>query len=166
MLLAAITGGALAGWIILGLVLLGCLIAAAAGLIHAQTGTDSGGPYRMSDKAVGLWWVAGAVIVALLTAGLWWWSMAFTTSGDYHAWNVKEGIVEKVAKRLVAAGDSGMQERYVVTIDGQPYGIDDTRAALVEPGDQVSLRCKKDYQWGVPRDAHGWACRWNKVPGA
>lgn len=153
-LMGTITGGAIAGYVMLVVVLLACV----AVFVYGWISRDD---YATPSKSL----MAGGVIIALITVGLWWACMAFTTSGDYHAWNVKEGNVDRVAKRLIAT-DNGMSERYVVTMDGQSYGIDDTRAALVQQGDTVSLRCKKDYQWGVPREAHGWACRWNTVPGS
>lgn len=115
--------------------------------------------YRLPAGA----WIATGVGLGLLVIGFWWWGMAFTLSSDYHAWNAKEGTVDRVAKRLIAT-ENGMSERYVVTMSGQPYAIDDTRATLIEKGDRISLRCKKEYQWGVPREAHGWACRWNGMP--
>lgn len=104
----------------------------------------------------------GGLAAVVIIAATFWWGMAFTTSADYHAWNAKTGEVEQVSKRLIAT-DSGMSERYVLKIDGQPFGVDDSRASLAKEGDKVSLLCKKDYQWGVPREAHGWACRWNGV---
>lgn len=140
---ASITAGALIGYVVLIVCLLACVVWTVLAALSREAGYALGG-------------VAAAVAVL----GLWWWGMAFTTSSDYHSWTVKEGKVERVAKRLIAT-DNGMAERYVVTMNGEPYGIDDTRATLLKAGDRVSLRCKKDYQWGVPRAAHGWACRWN-----
>jgi hypothetical protein len=152
MTFAAITGGTVGGLVALVL----CL---AFGRVIYWFTTDqysADQSHRTGLIVTAIW--------ALVCVGVWWWAMAFTLSGDYHAWTVKEGTAEKVAKRLIAT-DNGMSERYVVTMgDGQPYGIDDTRATLIEEGDRLSLRCKKDYQWGVPREAHGWACRWNGRP--
>jgi hypothetical protein len=107
-------------------------------------------------------WIVVFIIMFPVTLGVWWMSSAFTTSGDYHAWNVKTGTVSEVSKRIVPAGDKGIQERFVVRLReaGGLYGIDDTRASLLKSGDEVRLKCKKDYQWGVDRSAHGWACRW------
>lgn len=151
-----VTGGTIAGLVALVIFLLAAAGSVALGIYERRARHD----YPIFPPG---FLIGGGIALALITVGCWWWSMAFTLSGDYHSWNVKEGEVEKVAKRIVSA-DDGISERYVVTIDGQPYGVDDTRAALVEVGDQVSLRCKKDYQWGVPREAHGWSCRWNQVP--
>lgn len=149
MIVATVTGGTIIGVVVLAVLLLACL----GGLIYA-----------LFAAREGRWFgVALAVLCALVCIGAWWWGMAFTLSGDYHAWNVKEGRVEAISKRLVPAGDKSMQERFVLKIDGEPYGVDDTRAALAKVGDEVSLRCKKDWQWGIPREAHGWGCRWNGV---
>lgn len=52
-----------------------------------------------------------------------------------------------------------MSTRYVVVIEGQPYGVDDTRAALLKVGDSVSLLCTKEFVWGS--NNNGYACNWN-----
>jgi len=145
-----ITIGAIAAYIFLPVVTL-ILIGLAWVCWTNRDDTYEAGMYR-----VGL---AGSLLLVPVWLVLWWWSMAFTTSGDYHAWNTKQGTVEQIGKRLIAT-DSGMSERYVLTLDGTPYGVDDTRASIVAKGDMVQLRCKKDYQWGVPRESHGWACRY------
>jgi hypothetical protein len=152
---ATITGGTIIGLVALVLGLMVCLAWAVIGTLNAR---DSGNAYR--DPVPAVIHIGGASIAALAILGGWWWAMAFTTSGDYHAWNIKQGTVERISKRLVSAGDKGMQERFVAIVDGQPLGIDDTRASLLKTGDRVRLKCKKDYQWGVDRSAHGWACRW------
>lgn len=148
------TAASLTAGTIKGLIGLGVLLVAGLGIIL------TGVRYRLGRERAWPWFLGGALSIALSLV-IWWVAMAFTTSGDYHAWNVKEGDVQRVNKRLVSAGEKGMEERFVVVIDGQPYGVDDTRAALLRPGDFVSLRCKKEFQWGVPREAHNWACRWN-----
>lgn len=146
------TSGTIGGLITLVVILAGCAAWAIIGIRVARTSQYSELPAKAH--------LIGATVVALITLIAWWASMAFTLSGDYHAWNVKQGTVERVAKRLVQNGDKGMSERYVVILDGRPYGVDDTRAALLEAGDPVRLKCKKDYEWGIEREAHGWACRW------
>lgn len=93
------------------------------------------------------------VFVVVLLGGL---VAYFPYEAQYHQWRTISGTVEKIDKRLIAE-DKGMAERYVLMIDGQPYGVDDTRAATVEPGDQVSIKCRRDWQYAsVP----GWVCRW------
>lgn len=101
--------------------------------------------------------LAVAVVALILTAiCMWPWKW------EYHAWKPVTGKAERISKRLVPAGDKGMQERFVVVIDGRRYGVDDTRASLLRVGDTVSLSCKREYQWGS--SDHGYGCRWNRGP--
>jgi hypothetical protein len=150
-MIATMTAGTIAGLIALLVFLAGCvaLVLLGRGLL---------GSY---DDNIGKAMIDAGIVLVPVTLACWWWGMAFTLSDDYHSWNVKAGKVERVSKRLVSDGDQGMQERFVVVIAGTPYGVDDTRASLVKEGDVISLRCKKEYQWGVPRSAQGWGCRWN-----
>lgn len=93
--------------------------------------------------------------IAIVWAGIA--AVAYIPYGkDYHYWTPVTGAVEKIDSRLISS-DGGMAERYVFTIDGQPYGVDDTRAATVSEGDQVSLMCKKEWEWQA---VDGWGCRW------
>jgi hypothetical protein len=159
-MIATITMGSIIGGVALALLLFVCLACIGVGVLNASDTRTSG-----YSSAPAWPFIVGGIAAGLVILGCWWWGMAFTLSSDYHAWNVKEGRVEKISKRLVSNGDKGMQERFVFRLeDGQLYGVDDTRASLVESGDDVSLKCKKDYEWGVPREAHGWACKWNRVP--
>ena len=78
-------------------------------------------------------------------------------SGDYMAYKPVSGQVEQIASRQIASGKA-METRYVFQIDGEPYGVDDTRAALVKSGDNVSLNCVKEFVWGSTNN--GYACNW------
>jgi hypothetical protein len=78
-------------------------------------------------------------------------------SPDYLAFHPVHGVVQQIASRQISEG-KGMSQRYVFTIDGQPYGVDDTRAALVKPGDAVSLNCTREFVWGSTNN--GYACNW------
>ena len=75
---------------------------------------------------------------------------------DYLSWHRVDGKVEQVASRQVSDGKA-MSQRFVLVIDGRPYGVDDTRAALVKAGESVTLACKKEYQYAAES---GWACNW------
>ena len=98
--------------------------------------------------------VAATIVAAAATLG-----GMYPYSSEYHQWRDVSGTVEAVDKRLVSAGE-GMAERYVLTIDGQPFGVDDTRAATVSEGDDVNLRCKREW---VYASTDGWGCRWHGV---
>lgn len=78
-------------------------------------------------------------------------------SADYLTMKPVRGTVEQVASRQIASGKA-METRYVAVIDGQPYGIDDTRAALIKPGDTISLMCTREFVYGSQNN--GYACNW------
>ena len=75
---------------------------------------------------------------------------------QYHQWRPVSGVVQQVSSRMIADGKA-MSQRFVLVIDGQPYGVDDTRASLVKVGDTVSLMCTKEWVWA---STPGDACRW------
>lgn len=147
-LTGGIIGGTLAAVVVFG------LFVAAALLCFRLRRKD---PY-LHREGLFFGWVCAILAVATAVAWLWAsWPLAY----DYHHWVDKSGRVERVSQRLVSNGSNGMSQKFVVVIDGKPYGIDDTRAALIHKGDMVRLRCKKAYQYGVSRSAHGWDCRWS-----
>jgi hypothetical protein len=142
------TGGFIAGNIVAGLIGLLCLVAIVLGILIAR---DDHGGYGLA---------IGGFVVLLLTFGAWLWA-SWPLAYDYHHWVDQTVKVEEVSKRQVSNGDKGMYEKFVVRDEsGAMYGIDDTRASLIKQGDTVHVRCKKAYQYGVSRGAHGWDCRW------
>jgi hypothetical protein len=80
-------------------------------------------------------------------------------NSDYMAFHRVSGTVQQIASRQIADG-KGMSQRFVVTIAGQPYAIDDTRAALLKVGDSVSLDCTREFVWGSTNN--GYACNWGE----
>lgn len=76
---------------------------------------------------------------------------------EYHRWEERTGTVAEVNKRLVGDGDDGMKEKFVVRYaeGGREYGCDDTRCAVVEPGDVLTLSCKRVWQYS---GTDGWDC--------
>lgn len=99
----------------------------------------------------------GLLGTALLAFFLTPWGFYPFGGSDYHKYKVKSGEVSQISKRLVASGDS-MEEKIVVRFAGsnQEYGITDTRAALVEKGDAVIIKCKKAYDFG---SVSGFDCK-------
>lgn len=100
-------------------------------------------------------WAVAAVVALLLgivTLGITI-AASYPLKYDYHHWVDKSGIVQRVETR----GFTGL---YVVVIDGVAYRIDDTRASLLEKGDKVHIKCKKEYEWGTPQSSNGWGCKW------
>jgi len=78
-------------------------------------------------------------------------------SGEYMAYKPVSGTVEQVASRQIADGKA-MSQRFVFKINGQEYGVDDTRASLVKAGDAVNLNCAREFVWGSTNN--GYACNW------
>lgn len=111
----------------------------------------------LDDFLFGAAWIAGVVasIVFLGVLGMW------PFEKEYHYWQPTSGVVEQVDRRLVADGE-GMSEKVVIRFEGdaQQYGIEDTRAALLKPGDEATLLCKRAHQWGPSAD--GYDCRWGE----
>ena len=74
---------------------------------------------------------------------------------SYHKWYTVAGVVKSIDSRQ-AEGDSASFTRMVITYaGGEQYGCDDTRCAAVRPGDLLTLRCKREWQYeGTP----GYLC--------
>ena len=109
------------------------------------------------DRAETIFFGVGSLLAATALAictasplGMW------PYDSEYHQWRDVTGTVERAESRQVRDGD-GMSERYVLVIDGHPFAVDDTRAAVADEGDVVSLRCKREWQYAAES---GWACRW------
>lgn len=117
------------------------------GIVHLRT-LD-----RYEDPAPGIKALACALVAAIVTA------VAFIPyDAQYHQWRPVSGTVEQVDSRMIAQG-KGMSERFVVKVDGVLYGVDDTRAATLRPGDHVKLLCIRDWDW--PSTDNGWVCKWD-----
>lgn len=136
---------------IVGIVVLGAsALALIIGILIFIFGDNAYG-----DAAIiGGFTVACALVVGFLSQiGF----MAVGYNGDYAAYKPVSGQVQDIASRQIANG-STMSTRYVFQINGQPYGVDDTRAALVKKGDAVKLNCVKEFVWGSTNN--GYACNW------
>lgn len=139
---APLTGGAIAGTIIAVILLVICLVFTVGGFATGETGFG-----------------VGALTAAAAVVGAWvlfMWPLAY----EYHHWIPTNGKVAAVSKRIVSDGDS-IQEKYVLKFkDGRIRAVTDSAAGVLKVGDTVRLRCKKSYDFGVPRSAHGWDCKW------
>lgn len=85
-----------------------------------------------------------AVMVSGFTAVL-----LYPYSSDYHVWRHHGGEVASVSARLLSDGSGGMNQRFVVHLVGDDgeLSCDDTRCALVKPGDWLDLSCKRAWQY-------------------
>ena len=92
------------------------------------------------------------VIVTLTPAGM------YPYKAEYHQWREVSGTVEKIDRRLIGNGDS-MEDKFVIRFaysGGRQFGCDDTRCASVEPGDALTLSCKRAWQY---TGTDGYDCR-------
>jgi hypothetical protein len=111
--------------------------------------------FAFSESEVGI--AVGTLFAAVVILGIAASPLGYYPyDSEYHQWRTVHGTVQTVSSRMIAA-DKAMSQRFVVQIDGQPFGIDDTRASLIKAGDTVTLRCKREWQYAADS---GWACRW------
>ncbi len=102
---------------------------------------------------IGIWVLALGLIAGILVG-------YYPYKSEYHRWYHIQGSVTETSSRLVPS-DKSVAQRFVLVIDGQPYGVDDTRASVVKAGDTVDLSCKREFQFN---SESGWACRWGWNP--
>lgn len=146
--------------VLLAVLCVGVIVYCSAALREDEGGHRLSHDDRGAARVVRLCsWLALAATVVVYVAGSW------PFKHDYHWWVDKSGTVSAVSSRLIPSGDKSVQQRFVVVVGGQPLGVDDTRASLLKPGDRVSLRCRKENEWGTPQSAHGWKCKWNGPAG-
>lgn len=97
------------------------------------------------------------------TAGLWW--GMYPWKAEYHEWRPVTGVVATVDSRLTANTSGGMEDKFVVTLTdnpGQQYGVLDTRAASLRPGDHLDITCVRRWQWS---GTHGYDCNFVQMGG-
>ena len=95
----------------------------------------------------GLWrtcmWTGIGVLVATLVITAWGY---FPYKMEYHHWTTVQGTVTQVGNRILGSSSS-LQQKYVVVVNGQEYGCEDTRCALIKKGDTIELSCKRVWQY-------------------
>lgn len=102
-----------------------------------------------------------SLIVILGIAGLAMWPW----SAEYHQWRPVSGSIAEVQSRLLSAGDNGgSNQKFVVRFTGnrQEYSCEDTRCALLKPGQHLELTCIRAWQYaGTP----GYSCAYFRSDG-
>jgi hypothetical protein len=143
--------GVLIGGPIAALLLLVCLVLGGLALRWWARNRE----HADASIALGVSIVCAVGLVAVVGVSAW---AFYPYEAEYHRWEPKSGVVEDVGRRLLPAGE-GMQEKIVVRFegDGQEYGIEDTRAALLERGDELTITCKRVWQYA---GEDGFDCRW------
>lgn len=107
-----------------------------------------------STDALMLGGVAAVAPVILLVGTAW---AMYPWQGEYHRWQDKSGTVAEVSSRLLSNSDN-VNQKFVVRFEGGgEYGCNDTRCSLVKVGDDLTLSCKRAWQFSG-RD--GWDCNY------
>jgi hypothetical protein len=119
------------------------------------------GLWTTENFDVPAWGVAATgivvVVATLVVTGFTMWPW----TAEYHEWQTVSGTITGVNSRLLASGTEGggSTQRFVVQFagDGRQYSCDDTRCALLHKGDQLTLSCKRAWQYtGTP----GYDCNY------
>lgn len=143
-------------------IVLALLIVAAVCTRHLITWNkrDSSDHLLLDNRwAMALWtagsWCLPFIVLGIIGLAMWPWQ------AEYHQYRPVHGTVANISNRFVG-GDHSTSQKFVVTLTSgsQQYGITDTRAALLKPGDPVSLRCIRVYEYGS-NDA-GYDCKWGQ----
>lgn len=105
-------------------------------------------------------WIGSAVfgvLVGIFASVIYITSM-WPFSWEYHEWRAVSGTVDQVSSRTMSDDNGNMVQRFVVRYgNGDERACDDTRCSLLKPGDQLSLTCKREWQWV---GEHGWSCNY------
>lgn len=118
---------------------------------------------RMDEVGLGRWLgrlcLASIIVVVLGTA-----YALYPYSDQYHEWRHISGTVSSTNSRFLA-GDHGTNQKFVITFAGsdQQFGCNDTRCATVREGDDLTITCKRSFQWfGTP----GYDCNFVSMKAA
>lgn len=140
--------GVLIGLPIAGLVIIGALIAIWAGWKFHKTvewdALEPAGPLFFGGLAT--------LVITLVITGLTMWPW----EPEYHEWQTVSGRITNISSRIMGDG-STVNQRFVVQFseNGTQYSCDDSRCSLLTIGDQLTLSCKREWQFsGTP----GWSC--------
>lgn len=96
---------------------------------------------------IGVVLAVAAVLTGLMIYCMW------PFQHEYHYWIPKSGTVNTVDSRLVSGGEDGssVQTKFVVSFVEDPtrqqFGVLDTRAAGLKPGDKLTITCKREWQF-------------------
>jgi hypothetical protein len=138
---------------IIGGIGLGLVLLTAGGVVYEKRAKYSDGLGKLLAICAG---IVLLIMVAISLVGY------YPYRADYHRWYHVSGIVTESGNRLIPSSDGkSVQQRVVLVINKQPYGVDDTRATVVKSGDYVDLSCKKEFQFN---GVSGWACNWGWNP--
>jgi hypothetical protein len=121
--------------------------------------------FGLSDGDGTVVWLLGVPTI-VLTLAIGGWGMWPPFDMEYHRYKHVAGTVDSIDPRMLSDGQGGTSQLYPIRLreDGQTYRCDDSRCALVKPGDRIELWCIRQWQYA---STHGWVCNFDKtVPAA
>jgi hypothetical protein len=148
--------GVLVGLPVAGFFTLAALACIAVGIRMFQIRERSG--YSNDWDLPAKSWFFGGLSVLITTVGITGIAM-YPYSTEYHRWVPVSGSVSQVDSRLLADGNGGATQRYVVRVNGgrKEYACDDTRCSLLQVNDLLELSCIREWQYS---GTDGWACNY------
>jgi hypothetical protein len=119
------------------------------------SGKAKKGTYGYQDTyLLSLFLRVGGIGAAVVTVAAALWSF-YPWSTEYHMWRTIHGSISQISNRFIASGSDGggSTQRFVVIFNGDTgqYSCDDTRCALLKVGDDLTISCKRAWQYsGTP----------------
>lgn len=147
--------GVLIGVPILGVIVLACLAWAVFWSITGFRERD-GEAFGFASFGFASFGLGGLVLVlgiALSPLGY------YPYDASYHQWRPVSGVVKDASSRFLPSSDGkATEQKIVVQYVGSElaFGCQDTRCALVKPGDTLDLKCKRAWQY---QSESGYDCR-------
>lgn len=151
--------GLLVGIPAIVVVLAACAVVIVFGVRAKRAFTKSGNAKRASygydDKyLLSVLLRAFGIVVAVITMVASLWSF-YPLSNEYHTWRTIHGSISQISNRFVGSDSNGggSTQRFVVIFNGDTgqYSCDDTRCALLKVGDDLTISCKRAWQYsGTP----------------
>lgn len=126
-------------------------------MFKKRTRKSTGFSFKEYNLPAKSWFFSGLALL-VVTVGITA-STMYPYEAQYHQWKPVNGTVGDVQARLLADGNGGATQRFVVRLDGgeQEYACDDTRCALLKVGDFLELSCVREWQYA---GTDGWACNY------
>jgi hypothetical protein len=120
--------------------------------------------FRADDRRSGGYVIAGSTAVMVVILAVTWWSF-YPLKAEYHQWRQHSGTVSAISSRLLSSSTGkSTEQKFVVRFVGSnlEYGVNDTRAATVKVGDQLTVTCKRTWQYS---GTDGYDCNYvSSVP--
>ena len=124
---------------------------ALASFLFAKWRDDS--TYDAGIFGVGYFFFGGCAIATVVMTAV----LMYPYHYEYHQYRTNVGEVAEIKSRLLGSSDSFQQKFVARFTDGRELGCEDTRCALVKPGDTLVLSCKRQWQYA---GKDGYDCKY------